>query len=53
MTGHIRGIIFCCLGLINEAALAGGLIMVSIAYLYHWLKSQGDKYGIWYDAESG
>jgi len=47
--GHISGFIFCCLGLINEAALAGGLIMLSIAYLYHWLKWQGDKYGIWYD----
>jgi len=53
VTGHISGFIFCCLGLINEAALAGGLIMLSIAYLYHWLKWQGDKYGIWYDAESG
>lgn len=52
MTGHISGFIFCCLGLINEAALAGGLIMLSIAYLYHWLKWQGDKYGIWYDTES-
>jgi len=49
ITGHISGFIFCCLGLINEAALAGGLIMLSIAYLYHWLKWQGDKYGIWYD----
>jgi hypothetical protein len=49
VTGHISGFIFCCLGLINEAALAGGLIMLSIAYLYHWLKWQGDKYGIWYD----
>jgi hypothetical protein len=51
ITGHISGFIFCCLGLINEAALAGGLIMLSIAYLYHWLKWQGDKYGIWYDVE--
>ncbi|MBU2971221.1 helix-turn-helix domain-containing protein [Pseudoalteromonas sp. C2R02] len=53
VTGHISGFIFCCLGLINEAALAGGLIMLSIAYLYHWLRWQGDKYGIWYDSESG
>ncbi|NMP15367.1 helix-turn-helix domain-containing protein [Thalassotalea sp. Y01] len=50
--GHISGFAFCCLGLINEAALVGGLIMLSTAYLYHWLKYQGDKYGIWYDHES-
>lgn len=49
--GHISGFSFCCLGIINEAALIGGLIMLSTAYLYHWLKFQGDKYGIWYDTE--
>jgi hypothetical protein len=48
-TGHISGFIFCCLGLINEAALVGGLLMLATAYLYHWLKWQGDKHGIWYD----
>jgi transcriptional regulator with XRE-family HTH domain len=50
--GHISGFSFCCLGIINEAALIGGLIMLSTAYLYHWLKFQGDKYGIWYDTKS-
>jgi len=50
--GHISGFMFCCLGLINEAALVGGLLMLVTAYLYHWLKWQGDKYGIWYDTES-
>jgi len=50
--GHISGFMFCCLGLINEAALVGGLLMLATAYLYHWLKWQGDKYGIWYDPES-
>ena len=50
--GHISGFSFCCLGLISEAALVGGLIMLSTAYLYHWLKYQGDKHGIWYDNES-
>ncbi|WP_371189014.1 helix-turn-helix domain-containing protein [Thalassotalea maritima] len=50
--GHVSGFIFCCLGLVNEAALVGGLIMLSTAYLYHWLKYQGDKYGIWYEHES-
>jgi transcriptional regulator with XRE-family HTH domain len=52
VVGHISGFIFCCLGLVNEAALVGGLLMLSTAYLYHWLKYQGDKYGIWYEDES-
>ena len=47
--GHISGFIFCVLGLISEAALVGGLLMLSTAYLYHWLTWQGDKYGIWYE----
>ena len=51
VVGHISGFTFCCLGLINEAALVGGLLMLSTAYLYHWLKYQGDKYGIWYEYE--
>ncbi len=50
--GHMSGFTFCCLGIISEAALIGGLLMLSTAYLYHWLKYQGDKYGIWYDSES-
>lgn len=49
--GHISGFSFCCLGLISEAALVGGLLMLATAYLYHGLKWQGDKYGIWYDHE--
>ena len=49
--GHISGFSFCCLGIISEAALVGGLLMLSTAYLYHYLKWQGDKYGIWYDRE--
>lgn len=52
VVAHISGFIFCCLGLVNEAALVGGLIMLSTAYLFHLLKWQGDKYGIWYDDES-
>ena len=47
--GHISGFSFCCLGIISEAALTGGVLMLATAYLYHWLKWQGDKYGIWYD----
>lgn len=47
--GHGSGFVFCGFGLINEAALVGGLCMLATAYLYHWLKYQGDKYAIWYD----
>lgn len=48
---HIAGFIFCCVGLVNEAALTGGIIMLAIAYFYSMLKWQGDKYGIWYDPD--
>ena len=51
LIGHISGFIFCCLGLVNEAALAGGLLMLATAYLYHGLIWHGDKYSIWYDHE--
>lgn len=50
VVAHISGFSFCCMGFINEAALAGGVIMLATAYLFHLLKWQGDKYGIWYDA---
>ncbi len=46
---HFSGFLFCCLGLINEAALAGGLLMLASGYLFNFLKWQGDKYSIWYD----
>lgn len=46
---HGSGFLFCCLGLVSEPALAGGIIMLAIAYLFWLLKYQGDKYGIWYD----
>jgi hypothetical protein len=49
--GHISGFVFCGLGLVSEAALVDGLLMLSTAHLYHWLKYQGDKYAIWYDRE--
>jgi len=39
---HASGFLFCMLGLMSEAALVGGLIM-----LFTW---QGDKLAIWYDA---
>lgn len=46
---HSSGFLFCCLGLVSKPALAGGVIMLAIAYLFWLLKYQGDKYGIWYD----
>jgi len=50
--GHVSGFSFCCLGLFNEAALTGGILMLATAYLYHGLIWHGDQYGIWYDNES-
>ena len=52
LIGHVSGFAFCCLGLINEAALTGGLLMLATAYLYHGLIWQGDRYSIWYDHDS-
>ena len=49
VVSHVSGFIFCVLGFVNEAALAGGLIMLANAYLFSLLTWQGDKYGIWYD----
>jgi transcriptional regulator with XRE-family HTH domain len=48
---HISGFLFCALGLLNEASLVGGLILLANAYLFSLLRWQGDKYGIWYDAQ--
>lgn len=49
---HLSGFLFCCLGLINEGALVGGLIMLLVAYLFSFLLWQGDKYGVWFDTEA-
>lgn len=50
---HVFGFLFCFLGFVNEAALAGGIILLSTAYLFHGLKWQGDIYGIWYEPDTG
>ena len=50
IVSHVTGFLFCLLGLVSEAALAGGLSMLATAYLFHLQNWQGDKYGIWYDA---
>ena len=47
---HLFGFLFCALGFVSEAALAGGLILLANAYLFALLMWQGDKYGIWYDS---
>ncbi|MES2318715.1 MAG: helix-turn-helix transcriptional regulator [Pseudomonadota bacterium] len=49
LMSHATGFVFCLLGLVNEAALAGGLIMLSTAYYFQFLMWQGDKYEVWYD----
>jgi DNA-binding XRE family transcriptional regulator len=46
---HTSGFVFCLLGFVSHAALAGGLLMLANAYLFYFLSWQGDKYGIWYD----
>ena len=50
--GHSFGFFFACLGLFNEAALAGGLLMLATGYLFTLLTWQGDKYQIWYESDS-
>jgi transcriptional regulator with XRE-family HTH domain len=48
---HLFGFLFCAFGFVNEAALAGGLILLANGYLFALLMWQGDKYGIWYDPQ--
>jgi transcriptional regulator with XRE-family HTH domain len=49
VVSHVFGFLFCAMGFVSEAALAGGLILLANAYLFALLLWQGDKYGIWYD----
>lgn len=49
VVSHVSGFGLCILGFVGEPALAGGLIMLTNAYLFLLLTWQGDKYGIWYD----
>ncbi len=49
---HASGFLFCCLGLVTEGALGGGLCMLSVAYFYSFLAWQGDQYGVWFDLEA-
>lgn len=49
LVSHFFGFVFCVIGLVNEPALVGGLMLLCNAYLFRlhiWL---GDKYGAWYD----
>ncbi|NHZ88890.1 helix-turn-helix domain-containing protein [Massilia sp. CCM 8733] len=50
VVSHVTGFLFCLLGFVSEAALAGGLIMLVTAYWFYFLTWQGDRYGIWFDA---
>jgi len=49
LMAHASGFMFCCLGLVSEAGLVGGILMLLCAYLMQLLRWQGDKYGIWYE----
>jgi transcriptional regulator with XRE-family HTH domain len=46
---HFSGFLFCLFGFVNEASLAGGLIMLANGYLFTLITWMGDKHGIWYD----
>ncbi len=46
---HLGGFLACSVGVVNEAALVGGLLLLANAYLFELLIFQGDKYGIWFD----
>jgi transcriptional regulator with XRE-family HTH domain len=48
---HLSGFLFCCLGLVDEGALIGGLFMLLVAYMFSFLAWQGDHYGVWFDSE--
>jgi transcriptional regulator with XRE-family HTH domain len=48
---HVSGFLFCCAGIFSEGALIGGLAMLLTAYFFSFLLWQGDKYGVWFDAE--
>ncbi|WP_347329650.1 helix-turn-helix domain-containing protein [Marinimicrobium locisalis] len=52
VSAQIFGFVFCCLGFLSEPALAGGIMLLATAHLFHLLKWQGDKYGLWYDPAS-
>jgi len=46
---HVFGFLLCAWALVDQRALLGGLSMLLVAYLFHLLAWQGDKYGVWYD----
>lgn len=49
IVSHAFGFAFCVLGLINEPALVGGIILLANGYLFRLHAWLGDKYGVWYD----
>ena len=53
LIAHTSGFLFCILGTVHDGALIGGIFMLAVAYLLHFLSWQGDKYGVWYDAPGG
>lgn len=49
---HVCSYPLLVFGLVNEPALAGGVIMLTHAYVCTLLKWQGDKYAVWPAAPS-
>lgn len=52
LLSHGFGFGFCTLGLVNEAALVGGLLLLFNAYLFRLHLWLGDKYTVWYDSSN-
>lgn len=50
---HAFGFLLCACALVDQKALWGGLSMLIVAYLFHLLAWQGDKYGVWYEKPDG
>jgi hypothetical protein len=44
---HVCGYTLCVLGLVNEPALACGILLLARAYICTLLKWQGDKFAVW------
>lgn len=46
---HLSGFLFCVGGLYKEALVGGAVSMLLAAYIFTFLKWQGDKFGVWFD----
>ncbi len=46
---QLSGFVFCLLGLVNEAALAGGLLLLANAWLFRLHIVLADRYQAWFE----